>query len=172
MTLVWEKHYSNGKLPGVQKKGSFWWKANLKILNKFKELTVVQIHNGRSCLLWEDNWMDGPVRAAKMRFPELHSFSKNNRISVDKAVAHNQLNKLFHIPMSAQAFSQLQVMMNLLENLNLDNESDLWSYAWGSIFSASKAYKRMIGDPQVRPVFGWLWKTYCQPKHKAFFYYN
>jgi hypothetical protein len=44
VTLVWEKHYSNGKLPGVQKKGSFWWKANLKILNKFKELTVVQIH--------------------------------------------------------------------------------------------------------------------------------
>jgi hypothetical protein len=53
------------------------------------------------------------------------------------------LNHLFRLPLSAQAFSQLQALM---ENLNLDIDSALWSYAWGSNnFSASKAYKRLVG---------------------------
>jgi hypothetical protein len=45
----------------------------LKILREFKNLTVVQIHNGESCLLWEDNWM---VIFPKLKYPELLSFEK------------------------------------------------------------------------------------------------
>jgi hypothetical protein len=31
--LVWEKNYSHGKLPGHTKKGSFWWRDILKLLD-------------------------------------------------------------------------------------------------------------------------------------------
>jgi hypothetical protein len=38
VNLVWETYYSNGKLPGLHKKGSFWWKDLVKLLDKFKGL--------------------------------------------------------------------------------------------------------------------------------------
>jgi len=34
------------------------------------------------CLLWEDNWIDGSVRAAKLKYPELFSFAKTNNIHI------------------------------------------------------------------------------------------
>lgn len=169
--LVWEKHYRNGKLPGTQRKGSFWWRNNLKILEKYKELTVVQVQNGQSCLLWEDNWIDGSVRAAKLKYPELFSFAKTNNIPISNALVNNLSNHLFHLPLSTMAFSQLQALRGYLEDLNVNEENDLWGYTWGSnIFLATKIYRRLIGQHQVHPVFRWLWKTICQPKHKIFFW--
>lgn len=42
VNLVWEKHYKNGRLPGVVRKGSFWWRDTLKLLSNFKKMA-----NGR-----------------------------------------------------------------------------------------------------------------------------
>lgn len=39
--LVWEKYYSNGRLPNHVKKGSFLWKDILKLLDKFKGLATL-----------------------------------------------------------------------------------------------------------------------------------
>jgi hypothetical protein len=36
LQLVWGKYYINGKLPIHIKKGSFWWKDVLKLLDSFK----------------------------------------------------------------------------------------------------------------------------------------
>lgn len=59
VSLVWEKHYPNGKLPSDQMKGSFWWKANLKNLKIFRNLSKVQVKNGKCCHLWDmtSGWM-------------------------------------------------------------------------------------------------------------------
>jgi hypothetical protein len=48
ISLIWEKHYDNGKLPGNGRKGSFWWKDLLKLLDKFKGMAKVEIQNGTS----------------------------------------------------------------------------------------------------------------------------
>lgn len=93
----------------------------------------MQIHNGESCLPWEDNWM---VIFPKLKYPELLSFAKKKKekksnISIS-ALGNNQPNHLFHQPLSASAFSQLQALRGNLENLNLDDENDLWGYIWGS----------------------------------------
>lgn len=53
VNLVWEKHYNNGRLPGVVKKGSFWWRDTLKTLPTFKKLASVEIRNGQSCFFLE-----------------------------------------------------------------------------------------------------------------------
>lgn len=50
--LVWEKHYSNGKLPNHIKRRSFWWRDVLKLLDKFKGMIVVTLENGSYCYLW------------------------------------------------------------------------------------------------------------------------
>lgn len=60
--LIWEKHYSNGKLPSKTKKGSFWWRDILKLLDCFKSFTMVQVQNGNSCFLWLDTWIHQPLK--------------------------------------------------------------------------------------------------------------
>jgi hypothetical protein len=41
--LVWERYYSNGRLPGSSRHGSFWWKDILKLSNSFKGMSRVLI---------------------------------------------------------------------------------------------------------------------------------
>lgn len=54
--LVWEKHYKNGKLPNHIKRGSFWWRDVLKLLDKFKGMAAVTLEDRSSCFLWSDLW--------------------------------------------------------------------------------------------------------------------
>jgi hypothetical protein len=101
--LVWEKHYKNGKLPDHIKRGSFWWKDILKLLDKFKGLASVTVSDGSSCLLWEDCWSGQPLRLA---FPELHSFAKKPNISLASAANTVSTFNLFNLPLSVEAFQQ------------------------------------------------------------------
>lgn len=49
--------------------------------------------------------------------------------------------------------------------------NDRWTYIWGtSVFITSRAYKTIIGQRFVHPIFSWLWKSRCQMKHKVFFW--
>ena len=72
--LIWDKHYRNGKLPSQIKKGSFWWRDNLKLLDAFKEMAM-NIQNGSTCLFWFDLW-GGQVQ--NQTYLELFSFAKKN----------------------------------------------------------------------------------------------
>ena len=38
VSLIWESYYANGRLPRTSWEGSFWWKANLRLVDKFKTL--------------------------------------------------------------------------------------------------------------------------------------
>jgi hypothetical protein len=40
----------------TQKKGSFWWKDVLKLIDKFKGMATVTVKDGKDCLMWEDLW--------------------------------------------------------------------------------------------------------------------
>jgi hypothetical protein len=52
--LVWKNYYGNGKLPGQIKKGSFWWRDIVKLLDKYKSLASVLVAIGDTVLLWSD----------------------------------------------------------------------------------------------------------------------
>jgi hypothetical protein len=50
-------------------------------------------------------------------------------------------------------------------------EKDIWFYIWGnSTFSSKKVYCHLISFSQAAPIFKWIWKSSCQPKHKVFFW--
>ena len=54
VNLVLENHYRNDRLPGIVKKGSFWWRDVLKLLTSFKKMADIQlINNGDSCFFLE-----------------------------------------------------------------------------------------------------------------------
>lgn len=166
VTLIWEKHYNNGKLPDQTKKGSFWWRDVLKLVSQYKEMTVIQLKNGQSCMFWKDKWSD---QALQVQFPECYSFVKNKAISVSRAFGLQSFFDLFNLPLSETAFSQAGQLQQIMESTTIQQEDDSWNLSGGSTkFSSSKAYKRLIGHNQTDPIFKWIWKNYCQPKHKVF----
>lgn len=165
--LLWENHYGNNQLPGQKKKESFWWKDIIKLLDAYKGIASATVSDGTTVLFWKDLW-NGQVPS--QAFPELYSFAINKCITVNQAT--NALNFIqnFHLPLSIQAHQQYQMVCGLIQNLPHTGGNDQWSYLWGSNqFSASKAYKSIIGQRNVHPAFSWIWKSKCQMKHKVFF---
>jgi hypothetical protein len=166
--LVWEKHYKNGKLPNHIKKGSFWWRDNLKLLQTFKSFSRPQINSGDSALFWFDSWHGLPLN---LSFPELFSFALNKQISVKKVLDCGDVTSLFQLPLSQTAFVQLMNVQQVVDNLVLSDDKDKWTFCWGSdYFAPSKVYRLLIGHSILHPVYKWLWKSCCQPKHKVFFW--
>ena len=106
--LIWEKHYHSDKLPSVIQKGSFWWRDNLKLLDKFKGLATVSMADGRRCLLWWDIW-GGQICA--QTYPKLLSFTKLKSRSVQRALTCTSVERLFHPPLSSEAYSQLLLLL-------------------------------------------------------------
>lgn len=87
-----------------------------------------------------------------------------------KVISIEDLTQLFQLPLSVEAFQQLEQTQDLLNDIQETKENDRWVYIWGStLYSSSKAYKRMIGHRKVHPVIQWLWTSNCQMKHKVFF---
>lgn len=120
--LIWDKHYKNGKLPNSSiPKGSFWWRDALKLLDKYKGMASVTIASGQSCLLWDDLW-NGQVR--KLQFPQLYSFAENKTISLSKTQNTTAFHDLFSLPVSVEAFTQMQELQYELSGLEPSDLND------------------------------------------------
>jgi hypothetical protein len=151
--LVWDNYYRNGKLPSTTKKGSFWWRDLLKLLDTYKGMACSNPFSGSTTYLWDVLW-NGIV--PKLRFPELFSFARNKCTWLQKVRMFPQLHRIFHIPLSDEAFPQFVQLQNLLSNLPLSEENDQWAYIWGTSFSCSKAYKHMKGHIEVHAAYNWI----------------
>ena len=93
-------------------------------------------------------------------------------ISVQSARVALQLQSLFHLPLSVEAFDQYQAFTSIVKTVRDTQDADIWTYVWGSSLLCSRnAYKHLIGHKQIHPVFRWLWKSSCQKKGKSFFCY-
>jgi hypothetical protein len=52
--LVWAHYYGNGQTPGLTRKGSFWWKNYLKLLNCYKGIAQATAGQGDTIIFWQD----------------------------------------------------------------------------------------------------------------------
>jgi hypothetical protein len=94
---------------------------------------------------------------------------KNKRISYSQATLTEPFHRLFQLPLSEEAYAQLLLLEERVEQQHLTGESDWWIYIWGtSHFSSQKAYRHLLGHAEVHATFNWLWKSCCQNKHKVF----
>jgi hypothetical protein len=170
VNLIWEKHYRNNKLPGTTKKGSFWWRDVLKNLPQFKNMTKIQPKYGDTCIFWKDKW-DGII--LQVQYPQAHSYAKNELITVRRAFSQGSITELFNLPLSPTAFNQIQEIQQRMEAYNInESEKDLWTLSGSNTqFKATRAYKTLMQHPHTEAAFKWLWRSYCQPKHKVFFCY-
>jgi hypothetical protein len=116
-----ENYYINGKLPDHRAKGSFWWRALLKLLDKFKGITMVQVQDGSSVLMWQDLWN---CKVRMMESLELYSFTIKSNISLSEANGMVDFHEIFQLPLSQEAFQQYRDLITELENLEITPEPD------------------------------------------------
>ena len=69
VSLVWEKYYSNGRLPENSNRGSFWW-----FIHKYKDVARIDLKDGGTCLLWYDMWLG--IRESPSKHPRMKIASK------------------------------------------------------------------------------------------------
>jgi hypothetical protein len=85
-------------------------------------------------------------------------------------MAAEDLDTLFSLPLSQEAFEELETLGQFLELQAFDEESkDTWIYQWGNMtYSSSKLYKLAFQNLPEHSVFSWLWKSKCTPRVKFF----
>jgi hypothetical protein len=101
--LIWTKYYSNGKVPGDLKKGSFWWRGVLKLLNTYKGITQAHLGSGDTILFWSDLWNG---RILKQAYQQLFSFAINENATIQTVMEQDDLQSLFRLPLSEEAYEQ------------------------------------------------------------------
>ena len=87
----------------------------------------MQLEERNLYLLWKDQGLsDDPHITFKEMFPQLHSFAKNEDVSVRKVadIAETDILDLFHSPLSDIAMQQCNELDVLLHNHFQNNEAD------------------------------------------------
>lgn len=90
---------------------------------------------------------------------------------MQKALGLETLTDTLQLPLSQEAYIQLQNVQQSLNAVTLADENDSWLYSWtssSSSTSTTRVYRSLIGHQDTHIVFKWLWKNNCQPKHKVF----
>jgi hypothetical protein len=149
-------------------KDSFCWKSILRLLNMYKGIAQARFGSGDSILFWSDMWNGWII---KLLYPQLQAFATNGNINVKSVIEKAALQDIFQLHISEEAYEQFCKVGVFMQPLQQNNENDVWSHIWGNgHYSSKKAYQQMIGTKRVHPVFGWIWRSSYQPKHKGFFW--
>jgi hypothetical protein len=166
--LVWHSHY-NGKVPHASPKtGSFWWKDICSLYFQYRGLTTCEPGGGDSILLWKDKW-HGEFPLA-ISYDRLFSFALNKDISIREALHTEDLFSLFWLPLSDQAFQELQSIQQLIVQLRSQPRphTDIWKCSLNNgRYTSSSYYQFLFEGINAEPIFKKLWKSKCLTKLKG-----
>jgi len=105
VNLIWERHYSTGALPNSSNRvDSFWWRDILTLIDSFKGIAMVNVADGKSCLFWDDLWLN---KIPRLEYPQLFSFANNVGISLHLVINLEEMKFFLHLPLSPLAATQL-----------------------------------------------------------------
>lgn len=166
--LIWNKYYSSG-VPHLRKeKGPFWWKDILRLHVKYRGVTICNPGNGDTISFWDDLLLGNIM---SLKFPNLYDFTKDAAISLEKVLGTSNLVDTFRIPMSRQAFNELQILEDDVSSLidASSQEKGSMSFIWGNnIYSANRYYHHHFSSITTPVPISWLWKSKCVPRIKFF----
>ena len=147
--------------------GSFWWKSHISLLERFKQISRCTIGNGQTVLFWKDTWNDLNLQST---LPHLHSFAPNDEQSVQDFFGENDWTEHFHLPLSIEAYEELNQLQDLAPTL-LPNREDKWTIigAAGKT-SAIHIYNPILEQWEEHPFFSIIWRSSSRLKHKIFFW--
>jgi hypothetical protein len=106
---------------GSIKKGSFWWKYNLKLLNCYIGLAHATAKRGDSINFSQDMWNG---RVLSQSYPHLYYYANNQNISLCSVLEISELEELFYLPLSEEAYEQFCELDIYLQTFQISNEDD------------------------------------------------
>jgi hypothetical protein len=126
------------------------------------------IGNGKSVLVWKDDWHSNGLLCDQ--FPRLFSFALNEDVSVADMVNTRDIITMFTLPLSAQAFQELQHLRSYLVGLISDPDSnDSRIFPWGSsTYASAKFYNFIFEQAPKDPMLQSIWKSKSLPKLSIF----
>jgi hypothetical protein len=117
VTLIWNTCYSEGEVPHAGKdRGSFWWKDLLKLCDTYRGIAKCTVGDGTTVLFWSDIWNDLLLQD---KFPRLFSCARNKLISVAKFLCTTQMDELFHLPLSEEAWQEYQALQVIIQGIQI-----------------------------------------------------
>ena len=138
----------------------------MKMYDLFRDMVTCDIKSGCTNLLWDDIWNED-IR--KIKYPELHSFTQKESMSIKQAKELENLYSLFQLPLSIQAHQQFHLLSRELYNIKNSEDKDKWSFNWGNNNNITrKIYGHLMKGDDANATFKWIWKTCCLPRHKFF----
>jgi hypothetical protein len=157
VNLVWNKYYVNKVPQAAREVGSFWWKDELRFSSLYRSIVVCSLGDGSTVLFWDE---DVVIVEA---FPHLLQFARNDRISVKSVIEAQDLDTLFMLPLTQEAYTDLGNLQDFLQSVGFDDSvKDKWTLIWGSSsYSSSKLYKLAFQGLDAHPIFRWVWKSRC-----------
>lgn len=164
--LIWSKYYNNRVPHAAREMGSFWWKDVLWLNVIFRSIAKCELGNGSSVCFWDDLWTDSVLAQT---YPRLASFARNDGVSVLEVMQAEDMDELFLLPLSQQAFEELKNLQAHLQTLpyNMNNE-DRWIPKWGNTYTSRRFYSKVFSNIEAHPIFKVVWKSQCTPRVKFF----
>ncbi|CAO1939556.1 unnamed protein product [Urochloa humidicola] len=165
--LIWSTYYIDKVPHAAREVGSFWWKDVWRLNTLFRGIARCHIGDGSTALFWDDLWTTQILAEA---YPRLYSYVTDHSLSVKDVIQAPDLASIFSLPLSNEAYAELQELNEFLENFVYDPDvNDSWTFIWGSNeYSANRLYKFAFAGVQVPRTFTWIWKSKCTPRLKFF----
>jgi ubiquinone/menaquinone biosynthesis C-methylase UbiE len=155
--LLWSEYYLDSIPRAENLTGSFWWRDVSKQVDNFKGVSSVKPRRGDSFLFWLDRWhIDGSSTPLCERFPRLYSFVLCDKMSAAMVYEVEDISTLFYLPLSAQAFEELNQLQRMMSSSSLEDRNDEWTYIWGGSYRASKFYAHIHSHISVPSVYKWV----------------
>jgi hypothetical protein len=104
-----------------------------------------------------------------LRYPRLASFARTEEISVYAIMQAEDLDSLFMLPFSEEAFSEFENLQMQLGSIEYDQEGvDTWKPIWGDTYTSNKYYTYVFKGMESHSIFKVIWKCRCTPRIKFF----
>jgi hypothetical protein len=164
--LVWALYGDN--IPHTKsRRGSFWWKDIFRLVDDYRSISLCKIGNGSSVLFWKDFWVNGELMCDK--YPRLFSYAQNEDISVASLVLSEDISSCFALPLSVEAFQELQEINQLVEATHIDTTAtDQRVFVWGEKYTSSRYYKFLFERVPRDKALNSIWTSKALPKLKVF----
>jgi hypothetical protein len=91
-------------------------------LDNFKGIAKANFGSGDTILFWQDLW-NGQV--LKLAYPELHSYAKNDMVSLLSILHLDNIQNYFNLPLYEVAYEQYCDLIIQLQSLPADGGNDV-----------------------------------------------
>jgi hypothetical protein len=150
VNLIWRTYYQESVPHAANICGSFWWKDVCNYLDKYRQVATVLPGKGDTFLFWLDCWkFENSNTPISERYPRIFSYALDDKLTAEEVYAVDDITQLFHLPLSSQAYEELQELSSHMRRNPLAVGKDSWIYVWGSTYTASKYYKHIHEHIQV-----------------------